>query len=108
MITGSHDSRVRIHRPRLLILVCALTAVGFCAGIFVRSWTRGAGEAATTSITPAPEPSSGRAPMNVPDRADLRPNPAAQKPGPPDSKAQRMAAASAESAARAAAELASK
>jgi hypothetical protein len=107
-ISGSHDSDMRIHRARLLILVSALIACGFCFGALVRSRTTGAGGAATTSITPAPGSSSARVPMSVLGPEELPPNLAAQKPGPLDSNAQRTAAASVESAARGATELAGK
>lgn len=108
MLTGSHDSRMRIQRPRLLIVLCALTAVGFCAGILVRSPTSDAGGAATTSITPVWGPSSARVPSDLPAPTNLRSNPAAQKSGPPEPVAQRTATTAAESAAKAAADLASK
>ena len=99
---------MRIHQARLLILLGALTAAGFCAGILVRTWTSNAGRAATIPVTPPRGPSSARVPSDLPAPADLRPNPAAQKPGPPEPGAQREAAAAADNAARAAADLANR
>ena len=104
----SHASRMRVRRPRLLIPLCALTAVGFFVGILVHSWTSDEGETPPTSVAAARQPLSARVPSDVAAPANPHANVAAQQTGPPDPEAQKTAAAAAETAARAAADLSSK
>jgi len=106
MTADSHDSLMRSFGHGWLILVCTLIATVACAAILVRSWTSDTGSAEATSTNPSRALSAGPAPDDALGSAVPNPNPAVQKAGRPDPGAQRTAAASAESAARAAAELA--
>lgn len=90
---------------RLLILICAVTLLGFGACILMlHPWTDDSG---TKSIIPA-QSSPGSASDDSSSSRALRANPAAQKAGPPNPTMQSTAALSAENAARAAADLAAK
>jgi len=108
MTAASHDSLMRVAGHRWLILVCALIATMACIAILIRSWRSDTGSAEAPSANHSRALSSGRAPDDALGSAVPNPNPAAQKAGPPDPGAQRTATTSAESAARAAEELASK
>ena len=103
----SQNLRMPVGGRRLLITLIMLVALGFCAVLLVvHPRTSHSGSDGTTSLTPA----RATAPSSVPnDRLSavaLRPNPAAQRAGPPDPIAERAAAAAAQNAAKAAAELA--
>jgi hypothetical protein len=86
------------------VLLCLLLTIAlFGAVVTVRSWKGGVSEIqAPSSISARSDPaerSSAVTPLRVP-------NPAAQRPGPPDPLAQKTAVTAAESAAKAAADLA--
>ena len=107
MTADSHDSGMRF-RPRFLVSICALGAVGFGGGVLLlRPWNADSHAAAASGSGPIPASSSrpSAQPLSLPARES---NPAAQRAGPPDPVTQRTATASAERAARAAADLASK
>jgi hypothetical protein len=97
--------RMRISRGRWLLVLCAVAMLAVCAQILFHSQT--------------PDSLSDERPRPVPPRALPRatahdaghvasPNRAAQRPGPPDPAMQSTAAAAAENAAKAAADLAAK
>lgn len=97
-----HDLQT-ISARRLPWLLFLLLAVGvICAALALRSWSGHAshlGISKPSTMLPAAAQEDLR-------RASVRPNPAAQMPGPPDPVAQETAAASAAKAAKAAADLA--
>jgi hypothetical protein len=104
---GAHHWQVT---RREYLLIASLVAASFALTLV---WVRFAGESGQgTDAASLPTPSAAAAesaspspPANVP-AARWRANPAAQKAGPPDQRAQRSATAGAENAAQAAAELA--
>jgi len=106
MPTHSHDSRVgRPHYRLQIILIAALIAVGAAAAMVWRSLSSGPPAPKTSTISIRASSSERANPGSV-GAQEQNSNPAAQKAGPPDPVAQNKAAASAESAAKAAAELA--
>ena len=95
-------------------LLCLLAVIAFVATMaIVRPWKTGAEsiEAPRTSAVElrTVEPASTAEPPGIPSRpGDQQENSAVQRAGPPNPEAERLAAASAENAARAAANLAAK
>ena len=94
-------------------LLCLLAVIAFVATMaIVRPWkTAESVEAPRTSAVElrTVEPASTAEPPGIPSRpGDQQENSAVQRAGPPNPEAERLAAASAENAARAAADLAAK
>ncbi len=98
---------MRFDGLRPLIIVSTLAAIGFAVA-FLYSRSGHTEKSAATSIPSMQMPSTASAHAEVVGSHVLTPNLAAQKAGPPDPVAQKTAARSAESAARAAAVLAAK
>jgi hypothetical protein len=100
---------MRLSRPiRWLLLLCLLAAVIVCGRILLLS-SEGTGTETridTTSVVPAHPASAMRAATGKLPEPRARPNPAAQRAGPPDPVEQKTAAESAERAAKVAAGLA--
>jgi hypothetical protein len=100
---------MRLSRPiRWLLLLCLLAAVIVCGRTLLLS-SEGAGTETridTTSVVPAHPASAMRAATGKLPEPRARPNPAAQRAGPPDPVEQKTAAESAERAAKVAAGLA--
>jgi hypothetical protein len=94
---------------RWLLLLCLLAAVIVCGRTLLPS-SEGAGTETridtTSVVVPAHPASAMRAPPGTLREPDTRPNPAAQRAGPPDPVEQKTAAESAERAAKVAAGLA--
>lgn len=91
----------------LVIAVCVLAAIGFCAAFFVLSVMSKSGDVGAPSRTAQPVPMPAPHSNSVASTAPA-PNPALQKAGPPDPSMQDAAATAAENAAKAAADLAEK
>jgi hypothetical protein len=109
LLARSHDPRMRLSRPlRWLLLLCVLAAVIVCGRILLLS-SEGPGTETridTASVVPAHQASATRASTEKLREPDARPNPAAQRAGPPDPVEQKTAVESAERAAKVAAGLA--
>ncbi len=99
-------------RKRAVLILCSLAIVGFFATVaLIRPWKAEPVRAGSLETVSAPRAARQAAGESVPAEARSLTithgqNPAVQKAGPPDPEAQRLAVSSAESAARAAADLA--
>jgi hypothetical protein len=90
-----------------VILIAVVISIGACAALVWRYWQSDARIRAPDTISTGAS-ASGRASPGGVSLQERSLNPAAQKAGPPDPEAMKTAARSAEDAARAAAELATK
>jgi hypothetical protein len=108
--TDYPDSKAQ-RGSRLLITVCVLAAIGFCTAVLFLSGTNeseSVGAPPNTSKQVSAPVAVSAARSSLVGSAAQAPNPAAQKAGLSDLATQRSAAAAAENAAKAAADLAAK
>lgn len=99
-----HDSRMSIARRWRWFLLGCLLAIALVGTVFLtRVWR---GSASGVHGTDSARAGTSERKAILARHNGERPNPAVQRPGPPDSVAQKSAATSAESAARAASDLA--
>lgn len=106
--THSHDYRVEPDSYRTQIIVIALLLAIGASGALVLRWSKSETPGRTMPVFSTQPSSSEHAHLDEANSHEHRPNPAAQRAGPPDPETVKTAARSAEDAARAAAELAGK